>query len=286
MNRMHEANRKRWDVATARYKARGDADGDWRRCHIDPSLGFERGSLALLRQYVGDLQGKSACVLSSGDNYAAFALVGLGADVTSVDISQKQLDVAAERAAQLGLDIRFVRADVVNLPAWMDGTFDFACSTNGVMVWVTDPQKYYLEAYGILRPGGVFLSYDIHPFQRPWNAVPEPLTMVKPYFDSGPKEWLYDPESGETSLASEVLPEERLGRVSAFKCHWTIGELITAMLGAGFEFLHVLEEPGTDPAFWLPKATDEELEGDLLDWRKNPRVGLPAWLTLVARKKG
>jgi SAM-dependent methyltransferase len=286
MNRMHEANRRSWDLAAPGWKAKRDADGGWQRCHIDPALGFERGSLGLLRRYVGDLSGKKACVLGSGDNYAAFALAGLGADVTSVDISQAQLDVAARRADQLGLDVHFVRGDITALPALADNTFDFACSTNGVMVWITDPKGYYSEACRILKPGGIFLSYDIHPFQRPWNDVPESLEMIKPYFDSGPREWLDDPVSGEAGLASEVPFEERQGRISSFECHWTISELLTALLDANLELLHVLEEPDTDPAFWTMDAVDDELERDLIDWRKNPRAGLPVWLTLVARKKG
>jgi SAM-dependent methyltransferase len=284
MNKMHEANRQRWDLAAPRYKVRREAE--WRRCHLDPSLGFERGSLALLHRYMGDLSGKSACVLGSGDNYAAFALAGLGADVTSVDISQEQLSVAAERATQLGLDIHFVQGDITALPSLADDSFDLACSTNGVMIWITDPKAYYSEACRLLKRGGIFMSYDIHPFQRPWNDAPEPLKMVKPYFDSGPKEWLYDPDSGETRLASEVEREERQGKVSAFKCNWTISELLTALLDAGFELLHILEEPDTDPTFWTMDAVDNELECDLIDWRKNPRVGLPVWLTLVAKKKG
>ena len=93
--------------------------------------------------------------------------------------------------------------------------------------------------------------------------------MNKPYFDSGPKEWLYDPESGETGLASEVPPEERWGRVSAFKCHWTVGELIRAMLGAGLELLHILEEPDTSVRFWHPDAANEGLQGDLVDWYRS-----------------
>ena len=115
--------------------------------------------------------------------------------------------------------------------------------------------------------------------------------MLKPYFDSGPREWSDDPVSGETSLASEVLPEERQGWIPSFECHWTLSELLTALLGAGLELLHILEEPDTDPAFWLPDAAseneseDKELERDLIDWRRNPRVGLPAWLTLVAKKR-
>jgi SAM-dependent methyltransferase len=280
MNEMHEANCRRWDLASPYYSVRyGDG---WRRCPADPSLGFERGSLRLLRQYVGqDLAGKTACVLGSGDNYAVFALAGMGARVTSVDISQAQLDVVAERAVELGVEVTFVQGDIINLPMLADDAFDFVCSTNGVMVWVTDPAAYYAEVRRILKPGGIFLSYDIHPFQRPWNDPPEPLRMVKLYFDSGPKEWLDDPQTGRVILASEASPEEREGRISTFKCHWTVGELLVALLGAGLELAHILEEPDIDPGFWLPGATDKD--ADLVDWRKNPRAGLPAWLTLVGR---
>ena len=119
---MHQANRRRWELASPHYSAWRD-DG-WRKCLADPSLGFERGSLQLLRQYVGhDLVGKTACVLGSGDSYAVFALAGMGAQVTSVDISQAQLDVAAERAAELGVveKIRELRPDVVILDADSDG---------------------------------------------------------------------------------------------------------------------------------------------------------------------
>jgi SAM-dependent methyltransferase len=278
---MHQANRRRWDLAASHYGVRR-GDG-WRRCLADPSLGFERGSLQLLRQYVGqDLAGKTACVLGSGDNYAVFALAGMGAQVTSVDISQAQLDVAAQRAAELGVEVTFVQGDVADLPTLADGAFDFVCSTNGVMMWITEPAAYYAEVQRILKPGGVFLSYDIHPFQRPWNDPPEPFRMVKPYFDSGPKEWLDDPEIGGAILASEASPEEREGRIITFKCHWTAGELLMALLGAGLELVHILEEPDTNPGFWLPDATEENT--DLIDWHNNPRVGLPVWLTLVARK--
>jgi SAM-dependent methyltransferase len=283
VNKMHQANRERWDLASPHYSVW--RAGDWRQCLVDPSLGFERGSLELLQQYVDqDLAGKAACVLGSGDNYAVFALAGMGVQVTSVDISQAQLDVAAERAAELGVEVAFVQGDIINLPVLADDTFDFVCSTNGVMVWIADPAAYYAEVSRILKPGGIFLSYDIHPFQRPWNDPPESLRMVKPYFDSGPKEWLDDPQTGRAILASEASPEEREGRIPTFKCHWTVGELLMALLGAGLELVHVLEEPDTDPGFWLPGATEED--GDLIDWRENPRVGLPVWLTLIAKKRG
>jgi 2-polyprenyl-3-methyl-5-hydroxy-6-metoxy-1,4-benzoquinol methylase len=46
-------------------------------------------------------------VLGSGDNQVVFALAGLGAKVISIDISDKQIEVARKRAAVLGLKGRF-----------------------------------------------------------------------------------------------------------------------------------------------------------------------------------
>jgi len=48
----------------------------------------------------------------------------MGAKVTSIDISEQQLDVARSRAAALGLNVTFVRADVVDLSCLGDATFD------------------------------------------------------------------------------------------------------------------------------------------------------------------
>ena len=286
MNEMHEANRKRWDTIADIYKV--EHGEGWDRSHTDPALAFEGESLGLLRKYAGDLSGKDAVVLGSGDNKAAFALAGMGAKATSVDISQRQLDVAAERAATLGLAIDFVQGDVTDLPMLPSGVFDFACSTRGVMVWITEPAKYYAEACRLLRPGGIFMSRDIHPFQRPW-AEPEVgrLEMSKPYFDSGPRETIYNPEEDKNiGWASEVSADERAGMPSSFHCSWTISELVTALLDSGLELLHLGEEPESDLWFWQGDSAKTNAKPDLLDWRKNPRAGLPVWLTLIGKKRG
>ena len=48
--------------------------------------------------------GKRVAVLGSGDNVNAFALVGLGAErVTSVDISEAQIETGKARAEALGI---------------------------------------------------------------------------------------------------------------------------------------------------------------------------------------
>ena len=102
MNAMHKANRRYWDQATD-WWARLDEDGLWRRCAREPELAFAGGAFGLVREFAGDMPGKDVCVVGSGDNHAAFALAGMGANVTSVDISEQRLAVASKRAGLLEL---------------------------------------------------------------------------------------------------------------------------------------------------------------------------------------
>lgn len=284
MTDFHEANRIRWEHAASRYEDwRGD---DWRRCPDEPTLGLEGNTLQLIDRFVGSLSGKRACVLASGDNYAAFALAGLGAQVTSVDFSQEQLNIAAGRAKELGLEIEFIQADVTELTSIKANRFDFVCSIRGVMVWIATPGKYYAEVYRILKPDGVFISYDIHPFQRPWNDYPEPFRMIKPYFETGPIESKYHPDTVESHTRyDEVLPEKQSDLLPAFNFHWTISDLLNAMIESGLELKYIEEELDTDPVFWHDPADWKISDTNPTDWQQNPRVGLPAWLTLVAQKR-
>jgi len=205
MNEIHEANRKGWDAVSPHWQAKVDVAKEWRRCHIDPSLALNEQEL----KYLGDISGKNACVLGSGDNLVAFALAGLGAKVTSVDISQKQLDIAAERATELGLDTIFIRADVADLSSLSDEAFDVVYTGGHVAVWVSDLRKYYWEACRILRRGGMFIVNEYHPFRRIWKELPEGLEIEFGYFESGPH--VYD--------RSEEIPGAEAGSLPSYEFH-------------------------------------------------------------------
>lgn len=100
------------------------------------------------------------------------------ARVTSVDISQRQLDVAADRARTLGLDLAFVRADATDVRALPHGSFDLVVSTNGFFVWIAEPAALFTAVHAVLMRGGVYVFYDIHPFQRPWADHRDALLAV------------------------------------------------------------------------------------------------------------
>ena len=254
MNSMHEANRMGWDAVSPHWQAGVDAAGEWKRCHLDPGLALRKEEL----EYLGDIAGKCVCVLGSGDNLVVFALAGLGAMVTSVDISQKQLDIAAERAGKLGLSIHFVRADVTDLSALVDETFDVVYTGGHVAVWVSDLKTYYAEACRILKSGGRFVVNEYHPFRRLWKEVPNALELEFGYFDWGPH--CYD--------RSEEVPGTKEGSLPSYEFHWTVSDYVSAMLEAGCELvaLHEIDDQGRS-------------------WEAAPLEGLPGDLLLLGRKK-
>lgn len=264
MTSMHEANRRYWDTLSSDWKALRERDSLWQRCPTEPELAFEGGALDAIRTFCGDLTGESICVIGSGDNYAAFALAGLGAHVTSTDISQRQLDVAHERAQFLDLDIDFVRADAADLAPLPSEAFDLVCSTNGFFVWIAQPARVFEAVQRVLKPGGFYIFYDIHPFQRPWRDQESPIQMEKPYWDTGP----FEDNAGNT-----------------FEFNWTLADLLNPLADAGLVLKQIVESPAKDARFWEGHSYEPGTNSALMDWHNNPRAGLPVWLAVCAQKQ-
>ena len=227
-NEMHEANRKYWNISTPEWQKLDE--GDWRKCPQQPYLAFHGRALEMINEFVGELGGKHVCIIGSGDNYAAFALAGLGADVTSTDISQPRLDVAKQRAHILGLDIDFIRCDAAGLSPVPDGGFDLVVSTNGFFVWISDLTAVFSAVNRILKPGGYYVFCDVHPFQRPWKDQ-NAIEIEKPYYETGP--FLYG-EQAQT----------------AYEFHWTMSAIINSLLESGLNVRRIAESPARNSSFW------------------------------------
>lgn len=254
MNTMHKANQRGWEAVSPCWQAKVNAKKDWRRCPQDARLVLCEEEL----HYLGDVTGRTICVLGSGDNLVVFALAGSGARVTSVDFSQSQLDIASQRARELELAITFVQADVTDLHVLADHTFDIVYTGGHVAVWVSDLKRYYTEAGRILKPGGLFLVNEYHPFRRVWRHAPGPLKQECRYFDRGP--FTYD--------RSEEVPETAPGSLPSYEFHWTVGDFVSAFLSADCELLAL-----------------QELGDQRQDWERAPLEDLPESLLLAGRKR-
>ena len=242
----HDANRAVWDAATPWWRQKEDARGLWQQAHREPSLVLSEAEMP----FVADVAGQQACVLGSGDNEVAFALVGLGARVTSVDISARRLEVAAERARSLGLDLTFVQADVADLAPLADAAFDLVYLGGHVTVWLADLRRAIAEAVRILRPDGRLVVNEYHPIRRMWLDADSAEPRHR-YLHRGPYEYTSD----------EGLP--------SFEYHWTVADHIQAMVDAGCRIVKV-DEHG--------EAVEDEF------WQQAQLDKLPAYLLVVGEK--
>jgi SAM-dependent methyltransferase len=267
MSEQHQANRRYWNYLAEEWQRLRDKDQLWKICPSQPEAAFDGRALEMIQRFVGNLAGRQVCVTGSGDNYAAFALGGMGTQVMSVDISEQQLEAAAQRAAYLGLEMQFLCADALELGQHFQTEFDLLCSSNGFFVWIAEPGQFFLAAARILKPGGFYIFYDLHPFQRPWKE-PHSLEMGKSYFESGP---FVEAEEGRPDLVT-------------YEYHWTLSDLLNSMAEAGLILRQIAESPPRDSRFWQDHSYLPGSDERLLDWKKNPRAGLPTWLTAAAQK--
>ena len=235
MNALHEDNRDHWDAWAPRWKELKETM-DWDRCHLDPSIRFSTIEL----ETMGDVSGKSACVFASGDNRAVFALVGMGATVTSVDISENQLQVARERATQIDLEVRFIRSDITSVPQLEDGEFDLVFMGSGAICWFSDLDAVCHEAARVLKVGGQLILRDTHPFSALLGEPKTPIKMAYAYFERGP----------HTAVDEDGLTEHLF--------HWTVADQFKAINGAGCDVVKIEEwgksEWDDSPASRVPGA--------------------------------
>jgi ubiquinone/menaquinone biosynthesis C-methylase UbiE len=254
LNDMHRANQVKWNASSENWAKNADSRGLWKRCPEEPALVLDQ----VILNHLKGISGKSICVLGSGDNEAAFALAGMGAQVTSVDISQRQLDVAAERAQILNLDIAFVQSDVTHLNTLSDQSFDVVFTGGHVAVWVSDLMLYYREASRILKPDGLFIIDEYHPFRRIWKESKTELEVEMSYFKRGPFTY---------AQSDNVLYPEK-GELVSYEFHWTVADFMNAVIKNDCRILEVHE-------------FGEKAES----WEGAPMNGLPHCLVIIAQKQ-
>ncbi|WP_219834105.1 class I SAM-dependent methyltransferase [Paenibacillus sp. R14(2021)] len=232
-----------------------------------PESAFHPVTFTMLNRALPDLRGKRVCVPSSGDNHAVFAFHLLGADVTSCDISERQLENSSQIARKHGWNIRFLCEDTMQLKGISSGEYDLVYTSNGVHVWIQDLPAMYTNMHRVLKQGGSYIMYDIHPFLRPFGIqAREELQIVKPYDETGP-----------------------FGEVTTYK--WRIQDIMNAMVSSGLQLVHMEEMYAVDGTFWIDESTEEgetydaEALEQLCDWTKNPSAALPHWLSMHGMKR-
>jgi SAM-dependent methyltransferase len=200
---------------------------------------------------LGDLRDKTLVHLQCNTGGDTLSLALLGATVIGVDISDEAILYARRLSSETGIPADFVRADVYD---WLEEAareerrFDVVFSSYGVICWLPDLEAWAGGISTLLEPGGRFVLVDFHPaaemFDEHWNrarAYPsggEPRLLREGVGD-------YVAESG-----GGLTPAGFVEGVEVFenphRCHlfrWSLGEVVTALAGAGLRIIALEEYP-------------------------------------------
>ena len=148
-------NRELWDQRSDEYQAKhgpqlaasgGLAWGVWQ---------LPESELRIL----GEVCGRAVLELGCGAAQWSIALDALGADVTGLDISERQLEHARALMAAAGVEFPLVRASAEATP-FDDASFEVVFCDHGAMAFA-DPYLTVPEVARILRPGGL-LAFSMH----------------------------------------------------------------------------------------------------------------------------
>ena len=203
------------------------------------------------RRLLGGLSGASLAHLQCNSGGDTLSLAGLGADVTGVDLSDAAIRSARSLSERSGIPARFLRADVYDWlaeAATRGERYDVAFASYGVVCWLPDLAAWAGGIAGILGPGGRFVLVDFHPaaevFDEGWNVARDYPSGGEPLLlEEGVGDYVGASGGGLTpaGFAAGAVGFENSEPCYLFR--WGLGEVVTALAGAGLEVTALEEYP-------------------------------------------
>ena len=232
---MHAATRAAWDEAAERYE------------------GWLAEAIALIRsggtnlfgaevELIGDLRGRCrrAIHLQCAAGRDTLSLWNLGADeVVGVDFSPRMLDLARGLTAAVGAPARWIESDVIDTPHDLDGTADLVYTGRGSLLWLQDLDAWAAVVARLLSPTGRFVLFEGHPIEWLFDVDADGRWVATEY------DYFGGPEASRGWAPAYIdrlsLPDRE--QSWKFARAWTLGETLTALLGAGLRLERVTEHP-------------------------------------------
>jgi len=232
---MHAATRAAWDEAAERYEAWLDEAVELIRSGGTNLFGAEV-------ELIGDLHGtcRRAIHLQCAGGRDTLSLWNLGAaEVVGVDFSPRMLELAARLTAATGAPARWILSDVLDTPHDLDGTGDLVYTGRGSLIWLQDLDAWASVIARLLAPGGRFVLFEGHPAEWLFDADEDGHWRTTEYnYFAGPeasKGWA--PEYIDKLSIPDTEQSWKFARA------WTLGEVITALLGSELRLERVMEHP-------------------------------------------
>ena len=260
---MHASNQAAWDQAAERYER-------WLPEAIELIKGGGTNLLPPELEAIGDLHGqcRRAIHLQCAGGRDTLSLWNLGADeVIGVDFSPRMLELAERLSTAVGAPARWIQADVLDTPHDLDETADLVYTGRGSLVWLQDLGAWASVLHRLLAPTGRLVLFEGHPIEWLFDADEDGHWIATDY------DYFAGPEASRGWAPEYIdhlsIPEPE--QAWKFARSWTLGEVLTALAGAGLRLERIAEHP-TD--WW----------GGHDDVRPEERGRIPLSYSVVARR--
>ena len=245
-------NRANWNERTPVHAASGFYDVGGFKAGRNTLSRFERAAL-------GDVAGKSLLHLQCHFGLDTLSWARLGARATGIDISDEAIALARQLNDEVGLDARFLRSDIYDLPQVLDGEFDIVYTAMGVLAWLPDLVAWAKLISRYLKPGGLFYLLEIHPASQVFDdetplRAERDLRVKYGYFPD--PEGMSFPGGGPSYAGDQAIAS------ASHEWQHSIGEILTALLDAGLRLTSFAEHPAT-----LYRQFPGMIQGDDGLWR-------------------
>ena len=222
-----DGNRAAWNAR--RYEswvtALGPPEAEARVLAADPAFKVRR-----LLPHMGDVAGKRVCNVQGSHGRVAVAFALLGADATVLDFAEENRRYGLELAAAAGVAIDYRLGDVMEAGALGLAPFDWLAMELGILHYHQDLAAFFGVMADLLAPGGRMVLNEFHPVLMKIRRA-----AAADYFN--------------TEIVIGDVPNPTGSGESLGKCAlrlWTLGEIVTAAIEAGFVVEKLIELPDWD----------------------------------------
>lgn len=134
--------------------------------HFKEQLSREDFKLnCIVEEELGDVRGKKILHLQCNTGADSIHLARKGAIVTGVDLVPENIYFAKKLAKDFGLNNAFfIESDVLKLMDVHQDEYDIVMTTDGVLGWLPDLNKWGKVVSNFLKKEGFFYLHDSHPF--------------------------------------------------------------------------------------------------------------------------
>ena len=186
---------------------------------------------AVPREWIEPIAGKRVLCLAAGGGQQAPILAALGAKVTVLDLSEKQLQRDRDIAAAQGLDIKTVQGDMAAMDAFDNDQFDFVLNPCSV-IFCDAVKPIWREVFRVLAPGGRFATGFINPLWYVFDAAK---------MDKGKLKARHKIPYSDLQL-SDKKRERLIGPDRPLEFGHSLADLIGGQLEAGFQMTGFYED--------------------------------------------